>query len=38
VKEGWLLKRGEYIASWRPRYFILRGDGTFRGFKNKPAK
>lgn len=20
VKEGWLLKKGEYIASWRPRY------------------
>jgi len=38
VKEGWLLKKGEYIASWRPRYFILRSDGTFRGFKAKPSK
>eukprot|EP00041_Stephanoeca_diplocostata_P016716 m.330213 g.330213 ORF g.330213 m.330213 type:complete len:469 (-) comp20457_c2_seq1:2840-4246(-) len=38
VKEGWLLKKGEYIASWRPRYFVLRSDGTFRGFKTKPSK
>lgn len=36
VKEGWLLKRGEYIASWRPRYFLLKSDGSFRGYKNQP--
>eukprot|EP00043_Microstomoeca_roanoka_P030150 m.24917 g.24917 ORF g.24917 m.24917 type:complete len:465 (-) comp9772_c0_seq1:87-1481(-) len=37
VKEGWLLKRGEYISTWRPRYFVLRSDGKFLGFKQKPA-
>lgn len=36
--EGWLLKRGEYIATWRPRYFVLREDGTFRGYKAKPSQ
>jgi len=36
VKEGWLLKRGEYIKNWRPRYFILNDDGSFLGFKEKP--
>ncbi|XP_064624162.1 RAC-beta serine/threonine-protein kinase A-like isoform X2 [Lineus longissimus] len=36
VKEGWLLKRGEHIKNWRPRYFILRDDGTFYGFKSRP--
>jgi len=36
IKEGWLLKRGEYIASWRPRYFILKSDGQFKGFRGEP--
>eukprot|EP01147_Barroeca_monosierra_P007545 gene7545-7704_t len=36
VKEGWLLKRGEYISTWRPRYFVLKSDGKFLGFKQKP--
>uniref|UniRef100_A0A146ZHT7 non-specific serine/threonine protein kinase n=1 Tax=Fundulus heteroclitus TaxID=8078 RepID=A0A146ZHT7_FUNHE len=36
VKEGWLQKRGEYIKTWRPRYFILKSDGTFLGYKEKP--
>ncbi|XP_056322577.1 v-akt murine thymoma viral oncogene homolog 2, like isoform X2 [Danio aesculapii] len=36
VKEGWLLKRGEYIKTWRPRYFILKSDGSFIGYKEKP--
>lgn len=36
VKEGWLMKRGEYIKNWRPRYFVLRSDGSFLGFKDKP--
>ncbi|XP_065841545.1 RAC-gamma serine/threonine-protein kinase-like [Oscarella lobularis] len=37
VKEGWLLKRGEYIKNWRKRYFQLRSDGTFYGFKQPPV-
>lgn len=36
VKEGWLLKRGEHIKNWRRRYFILREDGTFYGFRSRP--
>jgi len=27
---------GEHIKNWRKRYFILREDGTFYGFKAKP--
>ncbi|KAL3308618.1 RAC-gamma serine/threonine-protein kinase [Cichlidogyrus casuarinus] len=39
VKEGWLQKRGEYIQNWRDRYFVLREDGTFHGYKSdKHAK
>ncbi|XP_065174840.1 RAC-gamma serine/threonine-protein kinase-like [Sycon ciliatum] len=37
VKEGWLQKRGEYIKNWRPRWFQLRSDGTFHGYKTKPG-
>ncbi|XP_022237199.1 RAC serine/threonine-protein kinase-like [Limulus polyphemus] len=36
IKEGWLLKRGEHIKNWRPRYFILLEDGSLIGFKSKP--
>uniref|UniRef100_A0A8C6PFE3 non-specific serine/threonine protein kinase n=1 Tax=Nothobranchius furzeri TaxID=105023 RepID=A0A8C6PFE3_NOTFU len=36
VREGWLQKRGEYIKTWRPRYFILKSDGSFIGYKDKP--
>ncbi|XP_076141335.1 RAC-gamma serine/threonine-protein kinase [Alosa pseudoharengus] len=36
VKEGWLQKRGEYIKNWRPRYFLLKTDGSFIGYKEKP--
>uniref|UniRef100_A0A8B9L2G9 non-specific serine/threonine protein kinase n=1 Tax=Astyanax mexicanus TaxID=7994 RepID=A0A8B9L2G9_ASTMX len=36
VREGWLQKRGEYIKTWRPRYFILKSDGSFIGYKEKP--
>ncbi|XP_074662116.1 RAC-gamma serine/threonine-protein kinase-like [Tubulanus polymorphus] len=36
IKEGWLTKRGEYIKNMRPRYFILRENGTLYGFKEKP--
>uniref|UniRef100_A0A7N8X8J1 non-specific serine/threonine protein kinase n=1 Tax=Mastacembelus armatus TaxID=205130 RepID=A0A7N8X8J1_9TELE len=36
VREGWLHKRGEYIKTWRPRYFILKSDGSFVGYKEKP--
>ncbi|ESN90376.1 hypothetical protein HELRODRAFT_119785, partial [Helobdella robusta] len=36
TKEGWLWKRGEHIKNWRKRYFILRDNGTFYGFRCKP--
>ena len=37
VREGWLFKRGEHIKNWRQRYFILKDDGQFIGFKTKPS-
>ena len=37
VREGWLFKRGEHIKNWRQRYFILKDDGQFIGFKAKPS-
>lgn len=27
---------GEYIKNWRPRYFLLKTDGSFIGYKDKP--
>lgn len=27
---------GEHIKNWRKRYFILRQDGSFLGFRAKP--
>lgn len=30
------LSSGEYIKTWRPRYFILKSDGSFIGYKEKP--
>ncbi|MEQ2161182.1 hypothetical protein GOODEAATRI_007218 [Goodea atripinnis] len=27
---------GEYIKTWRPRYFILKSDGSFVGYKDRP--
>ena len=37
VQEGWLMKKGEYIKNWRRRYFILKDDGLFTGYKSKPV-
>lgn len=31
-----LLILGEYIKTWRPRYFLLKSDGTFIGYKERP--
>lgn len=36
IREGWLMKRGEHIKNWRRRFFILREDGTFYGYKTQP--
>ncbi|XP_074628418.1 RAC-alpha serine/threonine-protein kinase-like [Acropora palmata] len=36
VKVGWLQKRGEYIKTWRARYFQLWSDGSFIGYKDVP--
>lgn len=30
------LPTGEYIKTWRPRYFLLKNDGTFIGYKERP--
>lgn len=30
------LPTGEYIKNWRPRYFLLKTDGSFIGYKDKP--
>uniref|UniRef100_A0A914XNM4 Uncharacterized protein n=1 Tax=Plectus sambesii TaxID=2011161 RepID=A0A914XNM4_9BILA len=37
VHEGWLMKRGEHIKNWRPRYFVLFRDGALYGYKTKPV-
>ena len=29
---------GEYIKNWRKRYFILRRDGSFLGYKEMPTE
>ncbi|XP_068688435.1 RAC-gamma serine/threonine-protein kinase-like [Montipora capricornis] len=36
VKVGWVQKRGEYIRTWRSRYFQLWSDGSFIGYKEVP--
>ncbi|KAH0513000.1 RAC-beta serine/threonine-protein kinase [Microtus ochrogaster] len=30
------LSQGEYIKTWRPRYFLLKSDGSFIGYKERP--
>ena len=37
IQEGWLMKKGEYIRNWRRRYFILKSDGLFTGYKSQPT-
>ena len=27
---------GEYIKNWRARWFVLKSDGSFQGFKQRP--
>ncbi|MED6232127.1 RAC-gamma serine/threonine-protein kinase [Ataeniobius toweri] len=34
AQSGWYT--GEYIKNWRPRYFLLKTDGSFIGYKDKP--
>lgn len=29
-------RSGEYIKTWRPRYFLLKSDGSFIGYKERP--
>lgn len=31
-----VLPPGEYIKTWRPRYFLLKNDGSFTGYKERP--
>uniref|UniRef100_A0A8C2IK99 non-specific serine/threonine protein kinase n=1 Tax=Cyprinus carpio TaxID=7962 RepID=A0A8C2IK99_CYPCA len=35
VADSWT-SSGEYIKNWRPRYFLLKTDGSFIGYKEKP--
>ena len=37
VRAGWLMKRGEVIKNWRPRFFLLKQDGQFLGYKAEPG-
>ena len=30
------LLAGEFIKNWRPRFFVIRSDGTFTGYKQGP--
>lgn len=30
------LVAGEYIKNWRPRWFVLKSDGSFYGYKARP--
>lgn len=30
-------KKGEFIRSWRRRYFVLYIDGTFNGYREEPT-
>jgi hypothetical protein len=32
VRQGILYKRGEFIRTWRPRFFQLKTDGSLRGW------
>uniref|UniRef100_A0A2K5IZE2 non-specific serine/threonine protein kinase n=1 Tax=Colobus angolensis palliatus TaxID=336983 RepID=A0A2K5IZE2_COLAP len=34
--ETGFLHVGEYIKTWRPRYFLLKSDGSFIGYKERP--
>lgn len=34
----WWFFAGEHIKNWRKRYFILRKDGSFLGFRTKPEQ
>uniref|UniRef100_H3A5T2 non-specific serine/threonine protein kinase n=1 Tax=Latimeria chalumnae TaxID=7897 RepID=H3A5T2_LATCH len=36
TREFTLYFAGEYIKTWRPRYFLLKTDGTFIGYKERP--
>ena len=31
-----LVLAGEFIKNWRPRFFVVRSDGTFTGYKQGP--
>uniref|UniRef100_A0A3Q0T6V9 AKT serine/threonine kinase 2 n=1 Tax=Amphilophus citrinellus TaxID=61819 RepID=A0A3Q0T6V9_AMPCI len=36
LTKSYLVAACEYIKTWRPRYFILKSDGSFIGYKEKP--
>merc|ERR1712109_282272 len=37
VKQGWIKKKAEHLKDWRPRYFILKDNGEFIGYRKEPS-
>ena len=37
IRSLFLTMTGEHIKTWRPRYFVLKSNGYFLGYNNKPT-
>lgn len=38
IYEGWLIKQGGFIKTWKQRWFILRNDKNLYYYKTKEVK